>query len=304
MSVLLSPTALAARLPVDAPGPPVRLLDVRWSLGEPDGRPAYRAGHIPGAVHVDLERELSGHGAPTEGRHPLPPIADLQESARRWGLRNGESVVVYDASGGLAAARAWWLLGHAGVTDVRILDGALDGWAAAGLPLAAGDEPAPPLGDIRLAYGHRPVIDIDEAGRFAADGTLLDARAAARYRGAEEPVDPRAGHIPGAGSAPASENLDADGRFRTRDELTARFAAAGVRDDRPVAVYCGSGVTAAHTVAALAVTGREAALFPGSWSAWSNHPDRPVATGDEPGPGTPPDATPQDAKNAPTGAIR
>ncbi|UED86741.1 sulfurtransferase [Streptomyces profundus] len=283
MSVLLSPAALEARL---AAGPPVHLLDVRWSLGEPDGRPAYRAGHIPGAVHVDLERELAAHGAPTDGRHPLPAIADLQRSARRWGLRSGESVVVYDASGGLAAARAWWLLGHAGVADVHILDGALDGWLAAGLPVATGDEPAPPPGDIVLAYGHRQVIDIDEAARFPAGGTLLDARAAARYLGAEEPVDPRAGHIPGARNAPASDNLDAAGRFLPPAELTARLAAAGVRADRPVAVYCGSGVTAAHTVAALAVTGREAALFPGSWSAWSNAPDRPVATGDAQDPST------------------
>ncbi|MDT0266627.1 sulfurtransferase [Streptomyces sp. DSM 44915] len=286
MSPLVAPRSLAALL---AAGPGVHILDVRWSLAEPDGRPGYLAGHLPGAVHVDLERELSAPGTPAEGRHPLPPVARLQADARRWGLRDGETVVVYDDSGGLAAARAWWLLSHAGITDVRILDGAFAAWVAAGLPVAIGAEPAPPAGDVTLAYGHRPVLDADQAAALPATGVLLDARAAARYRGEEEPVDPRAGHIPGALSAPASDHLDPAGRFRPATELAAHFAALGVRRDQRVAAYCGSGVTAAHTVAALAVAGFEAALFPGSWSAWAGDPNRPIATGPAPAPAGPAD---------------
>ena len=272
-------------------GRPVRILDVRWSLATPDGRPAYRAGHIPAAVYVDLETELSGQGKPTDGRHPLPAIGDLQAAARRWGIRSGDTVVVYDDIGGQSAARAWWLLGHAGIEDVRILDGALEAWRAAGLPMATGDRDTEAVepGDVELAYGHRRVIDADEAASFAVHGVLLDARAAERYRGEVEPVDPRAGHIPGATSAPTGENLGPDGRFRAPAELAARFAALGADGSRPIAVYCGSGVTAAHTIAALAVIGRDAALFPGSWSAWSSDPARPAATGASPGvPASPP----------------
>ncbi|WP_110946302.1 sulfurtransferase [Streptomyces avicenniae] len=284
MPVLVSPHALDSLL---TRGHDVRILDVRWALGVPDGRPAYRDGHLPGAVYVDLEAELSGHGVPTDGRHPLPSVADLQAAARRWGIRAQDTVVVYDDAGGLAAARAWWLLGHAGLADVRILDGTLAAWRAAGLPLVSGEEAAPPPGDVRLSYGHRPVIDADEAAGLPARGVLLDARAAERYRGEHEPVDPRAGHIPGALSAPTGDNLTGDGRFRPAAELAARFDALGAGADDTVAVYCGSGVTAAHTVAALAVAGREAALFPGSWSAWSADPARPVATGPSPSPSSP-----------------
>lgn len=306
MSHLVSPEALAALLAEGSArpeGPRVRLLDVRWSLTEPDGAPAYRAGHIPGAVRVDLERELSAPATPEGGRHPLPPVADLQRAARRWGLRTGETVVVYDDSGGLAAARAWWLLGHAGVADVAVLDGAFAAWRAAGLPVATGDEPAPPPGNVRLGYGHRPVVDADEAAALPATGTLLDARAPARYRGEEEPVDPRAGHVPGAVNAPATDHLDPAGRFRPADQLAAYYAALGVDRERPTAVYCGSGVTAAHSVLALAEAGIEAALLPGSWSAWSADPARPVATGPLPRPdGAPGPSSPAAAPSDPTGA--
>ncbi|SDH21151.1 rhodanese-like domain-containing protein [Pseudonocardia oroxyli] len=276
LDVLVDAAALAAEL--DGPNPPV-LLDVRWALGDPHGRAHHAEGHLPGAVYVDLDTELAGHGEPTDGRHPLPEVADLQAAARRWGVRADRPVVAYDASGGLAAARAWWLLRWAGHPDVRLLDGGLAAWTAAQGPLETG-EVVPEPGDVVLDGGHLPVLDADEAAELARTGLLLDARAGERYRGEVEPVDPRAGHIPGARSAPTGDNLDPDGRFRR--DLRARFAAFG---EGEIGVYCGSGVTAAHQVAALASVGVSAALFPGSWSAWSNDPARPVATGPEPGSG-------------------
>lgn len=260
----------------------VRVLDVRWSLAAPDGRPAFRAAHLPGSVFVDLERELARHGDPTEGRHPLPDVAELQAAARRWGLRAGQPVVVLDDGPGLAAARAWWLLRWAGVEDVRLLDGGLAAWAAAGHPVATGDDARPPEGDVVLTGGRLPTLDADGAGALAARGLLLDARAAERYRGEHEPVDPRAGHVPGAVSAPTTENVGPGGRFLPTDELARRFASLGARAGEPVGVYCGSGVTAAHEALALAVAGLEPVLYPGSWSQWSHLPGRPVATGARP----------------------
>ncbi|WP_228819391.1 sulfurtransferase [Nocardia transvalensis] len=254
-------------------GSRVHLLDVRWALGDPDGPQHYLNGHIPGAVFVDLETELAAPPSPARGRHPLPEAAHLQKCARSWGLRTGEPVVVYDATGGMAAARAWWLLRWAGVADVRILDGGLPAWERAGGELTKGGEPDPRQGDIVLVPGKMPLIDADAAASW--DGLLLDARAGERYRGESEPVDPRAGHIPGAVSAPTSENLTPEGTFKSAEELRSRFTALG---SGPIAVYCGSGVTAAHQIAALAVAGIEAALYPGSWSQWSNDPKRPVAT--------------------------
>jgi thiosulfate/3-mercaptopyruvate sulfurtransferase len=280
IDVLVDADALAAEL--RGPNPPV-LLDVRWALGDPHGRQHHRAGHVPGAVYVDLDTELAAHGGdPRQGRHPLPAVADLEAAARRWGITGGRPVVVYDASGGLAAGRAWWLLRWAGLTDVRLLDGGLAAWTAAGQPLESGEVPAPAPGDVQLSPGHLPVLDADAAAELARTGVLLDARAPERYRGDAEPVDPRAGHVPGAVSAPTGENLGPDGRFRAPAELRARFAALAPGDG-PVGVYCGSGVTAAHQVAALAVAGMPAALYAGSWSAWSNDPDRPVTVGPEPG---------------------
>ncbi len=255
------------------------LVDVRWKLGGPPGREDYLAGHIPGAVFVSLDTELAAHGEPQDGRHPLPSIDSLQVAARRWGLRDGDSVVAYDDNGNLAAARLWWLLRWAGFDDVRLLDGGLSGWVAAGGTLETTDV-VPQAGDVTLGAGQLATIDI--VGAAAYPGVLLDARAAERYAGEVEPIDPRAGHIPGAVSAPTTDNLDADGRFRPAAELRRRFESLGVRDGVDVAAYCGSGVTAAHEVAALAIAGFDAALYPGSWSQWSNHEDRPVATGPTP----------------------
>lgn len=283
MPILIDPDDLAARLQAEQAGDTTTrtvVLDVRWSLAEPDGSAAFRAGHVPGAVYVDLDAELADHGTEGRGRHPLPSEAGLTAAMRRWGLRDGDAVVVMDDLGNQSAARAWWLLRYAGVEHVSMLDGGLSAWVRAGHPLETGDV-VPERGDAVARFGHLPVLDLDRAGELAATGVLLDARAAERYRGEVEPVDPKAGHIPGAVSAPTASNLDGDGRFLPPAELRARFAALGVEPGATVGAYCGSGVTAAHEIAALALAGIDAALFPGSWSEWSNG-DRPVATGADP----------------------
>jgi thiosulfate/3-mercaptopyruvate sulfurtransferase len=260
----------------------VVLLDVRWALGDDRGREHHLAGHLPGAVFVDLETELADPPSPAAGRHPLPSLQRLQASARRWGLRPDDAVVVYDATRGLAAARAWWLLRWGGVADVSILDGGLAAWVAAGGPLETGHV-VPEPGDVTLSGGGMPVLTIDDAAALpASGGVLLDARAGERYRGEVEPLDPRAGHVPGAVSAPTTENLAPDGRFLRTTELVDRFVALGVGPRRKVGVYCGSGVTAAHEIAALSAAGIEAALWPGSWSQWSADQDRPAVTGPQP----------------------
>ena len=276
MDILISAEELAAASPAR-----FVVLDVRWQLGGPPGHASYLDGHVPGAVFVDLDTELAAHGDPEDGRHPLPELSALQASARRWGLRDGTPVVVHDANGNLAAARAWWLLRWAGVSDVRLLDGGLAAWVDHGGELAT-DDVVPSPGDVTLRAGSLPTLALEDVAEFSRTGVLLDARAAERYRGETEPIDPKAGHVPGAVSAPTTANLAADGRFRSAAELRERFEAVGVRADQPVGAYCGSGVTAAHEVAALAIAGFDAALYPGSWSQWSNH-DLPVATGDTPG---------------------
>lgn len=274
--------------PVDSPlgSRDVALLDVRWSVaaGGAD-HDAYLRGHLPGAVYVSMDGDLAGHGGPRDGRHPLPEPEAFAETVQRWGVDDGDTVVVYDDCGGTSAARAWWLLRHAGIRSSLVLDGGLAAWRDGGLALQAGEViPAP--GSARASWGRMPVVDADGAEAIAAEGLLLDARAPERYRGETEPLDPVAGHIPGAVNLPTSGNLDDDGRLLPQEDLAARFAAvaAGPDEDAPVAVYCGSGVTAAHQVMAMAAAGRHGvALFPGSWSAWCNDPERPVATGPEPG---------------------
>ncbi len=280
MDVLISVDELAERL---STGAPTRILDVRWTVQQPDGRPEYLAGHIPGAVFVDLDADLSDHTQSGRGRHPLPTAPALQAAARRWGLEDGDDVVVYDNWNLQAAARAWWLLRAGGMSGVRLLDGAWAAWQAQGHPTAT-DIPAPPPGSVTISsLAAMPAVDAGAvaAQAISSDAVVLDARAAARYRGDEEPLDPKAGHVPGAVSAPTAENLTAAGVFRPAAELRARFEALGA-GTHPVAVYCGSGVTATHQIAALAVAGYDAALYPGSWSEWSNS-DRPVATGPDPG---------------------
>lgn len=271
--VLITADELAERL--EEPERMV-LLDVRWRLDRPDGRADYAAGHIPRAVYADLERDLSSAGAPADGRHPLPSAEALQESARRWGIDAGNLVVAYDDIGGMSAARAWWLLTDAGV-DARLLDGGLHTWRDGGYALERGER-VPALGNARLSSGRLPRLSIDEAAALPSRGALVDVRAPERFRGEAEPVDPQAGHIPGARNLPTGGNLAADGRFLSREALAERFDRAGL-SGAEVGVYCGSGVTASHTVAAMMHAGYAPGLFPGSWSQWSNTPGRPVETG-------------------------
>ncbi|MEU7487603.1 sulfurtransferase [Streptomyces sp. NPDC042319] len=278
MNAIISASELASEL---AGGTPPVLLDVRWQLGGPPGRPEYEAGHLPGAVYVALDTELAGP-AGAAGRHPLPDPEVFTAAMRAAGISKDSEVVVYDGAQGWAAARAWWLLRWAGHESVRVLDGGLAAWRAAGGELTT-EEPAVEPGDFTVAPGALPVLDADEAAALARRGVLLDARAGERYRGEVEPIDPVGGHIPGARSAPTNENATADGTLRPAAELAERFAALGAVPDAEVGVYCGSGVSAAHQILALAVAGVPAALYVGSWSEWSSDPSRPVATGAEAG---------------------
>ncbi|GHF74498.1 sulfurtransferase [Streptomyces thermodiastaticus] len=279
MNAIISASELASVLA--GPNPPV-LLDVRWQLtvpGQPpfDGRAAYASGHIPGAVFVDLDRELAS--APgVNGRHPLPDAAEFGAAMRRAGVSASRPVVAYDGGQGWAAARAWWLLRWAGHPDVRVLDGGLAAWDG---PLET-EVPEPAEGDFSPAPGALPLLDADGAAELARSGLLLDARAGERYRGEVEPIDRVGGHIPGAVSAPTTDNAGADGRLLPAAELRERFRKLGAGDGTPVGVYCGSGVSAAHEVLALAVAGIPAALYAGSWSEWSADPSRPVAVGPDP----------------------
>ena len=252
----------------------VTVLDVRWRLDRADGHEQYLAGHVPGASYVDLEADLADPPG-ARGRHPLPATDRFAQAMRRCGVRNDRTVVVYDDNAALAATRAWWLLRFHGHRDVRVLDGAWQAWRDAGGDVETGERPVEP-GDFRAEPGHLPVVDADGAARVAGRGVLLDARAPERFAGEAEPVDPVAGHVPGAVNVPTAENLR-DGRFRSVAELATSYACTdGVEE---VAAYCGSGVTATHDVFALHLLGRTAALYPGSWSEWVRDPDRPVATG-------------------------
>ncbi|MET9696960.1 sulfurtransferase [Streptomyces sp. NPDC006529] len=280
-SAIVSASELMAELAGDRP--PV-LLDVRWQLGGPDLRSAYEAGHLPGAVYVDLDHELAGPPG-SGGRHPLPDPEAFGAVMRRAGVSAGSPVVAYDGGQGWAAARAWWLLRWTGHGDVRVLDGGLAAWTGAGGAVTAAAS-APAEGDFKPNPGSEGgvgLLDADAAAVLAGTGVLLDARAGERYRGEVEPIDPVGGHIPGALSAPTSENVGPDGRFLPADALRARFAGLGAADEgAAVGVYCGSGVSGAHEVLALEVAGIRAALYAGSWSHWSADPTRPVATGPSP----------------------
>ena len=288
----LSDTMAAGSVPV--------LIDVRWRLGGPPGIDSYRSGHLPAAVYLDLDRQLAGEPG-DGGRHPLPETADFESAMRGAGVSGTSAVVVYDDSDATIAARVWWMLRFYGHANVRVLDGGYRAWASAGLPTSTAN-PTPEPGDFTARPGQLPVLDATAAARLARSGTLLDARAPARYRGETEPIDRVAGHIPGAMSAPTAENVTSSGLFRPTAELRARFAdlgivplqhdldgggrdgAGGVADATPaVGAYCGSGVTAAHEVLALELAGVQAALYVGSWSSWVADPDRPVVTGPEPG---------------------
>lgn len=262
-------------------GDPVTILDVRWRLDEPDGRAAYLQGHIPGAVYASLDDELTDHTITGRGRHPLPSGRSVEASARRWGIRQGVPVVVYDDWNRAGSARAWWVLTAAGLADVRILDGGLSAWRSAGGTLAT-DPIAPPPGNATALHddlyaGALPTLTAQHVS--AADLTLLDARAPERFRGDVEPVDRVAGHIPGAENLPSGDMLNADGTFIAEDEMRKLLAERSVQNATRLGAYCGSGVTASITVAALATVGYQAALFPGSWSEWSSDPAHAIARG-------------------------
>ena len=278
--VLITAAELAALIQA---GDPPAILDVRWRLDEPDGHSAYLQGHLPGAVYVSLEDELSDHTIAGRGRHPLPSGRSLQAAARRWGIRRDAPVVVYDDWNRAGSARAWWVLTAAGLADVRILDGGLSAWRSAGFSLETGAAAAQP-GNLTVLHddlyaGGRPTLTVQQCG--AGDVTLLDARAPERFRGDVEPVDPVAGHIPGAKNLPSGALLTDDGTF-VGDDALAQLVSDRYSDPAgPIGVYCGSGVTATITIAALAAMGREAALFPGSWSEWISDPSRAVSRGPE-----------------------
>jgi thiosulfate/3-mercaptopyruvate sulfurtransferase len=275
--------ALAAAM---AGGPAPVLLDVRWRLGGPPGLDRYREGHLPGAQFADLDRDLAGPPG-TGGRHPLPDAGTFQAAMRRAGISDDRPVVAYDENDSTAAARAWWLLRYFGHQQVQVLDGGYQAWLAADLPIETGPAGTPGAGTFTARPGHLPLLDAEGAARMAREGVLLDARAAERYRGETEPVDPVAGHIPAAVSAPTTGNLDPAGRFLDAEALRDRFTRLGAGAAAPripdgavtAGAYCGSGVTAAHEVLAMAIAGIPAALYVGSWSDWITDPARPVATG-------------------------
>jgi thiosulfate/3-mercaptopyruvate sulfurtransferase len=289
---LVDAGALAASIATDTPP---TVLDVRWTLGGPSGAAAYAARHLPGAVFLDLDSQLCGPPG-ARGRHPLPDPDRLTAVLRAAGVRDGHPVVVYDAgeseAARLAAPRAWWTLRWAGIEPVRVLNGGFAGWVAAGHPVST-EPPVVVPGDVTVRPGSLPVLDAAGAAELAAEGVLIDVRAPERYRGEREPIDPVAGHIPGAVNLPVTTHLAGDGRCPAPDQLRELLRQVGVAGATPagatpvgatpVGVYCGSGVNAAHTVLALHLAGRpDAALYVGSWSHWVTDPDRPVATGEAP----------------------
>jgi len=260
----------------------LRVVDVRWKLGQPGhGESAYRAGHIPGAVFADIDRDLAA--PPGErGRHPLPSTADFTALMNRLGVGDQTRVVAYDDQGGATAARLWFLLRYFGHETGAVLDGGLPGWLEAARGLERGlttEIPKPAPADFHARPRPELLIAPEDLLPEVAAGRLLllDARAPERYRGESEPIDPRPGHIPGAINAPFAGNLS-QGRFLGAEALAARYRELGADDRRPTAVYCGSGVTAANDLLALAVAGfSNTRLYPGSWSEWSRDPEAPVA---------------------------
>ncbi len=276
--VLITAKQLSALLTADADV-------VVLAVHSPDSKaPFPDAPAIPGAMTSDLSLDFADPTDPVHGSRPLPDLERFQSRARLWGIQDASTVVVYDHDGGLQAARAWWVLKWAGVKKVRLLDGGFQAWTAEGLATgpAARERGS---GGVTLVGGQLPVLDADQAADMARTGVLLDTRMAANYEGGPSlPGEAPRGHIPGAINIPAAENLRENGAFKDVEALKALYESKGVQAGRPVGVYCGAGVSAAHGVAALAILGVRAAMYPGSWSAWISDPDRPVATGAAPGP--------------------
>ena len=278
---ITSPADLAARL--DDPG--LRVVDVRWVLGEPGrGRRAYEERHIPGAIFLDVDTDLVAPSGP--GRHPLPTPSALATRLESAGIGTEHDVIAYDDVGGWVAARLWWMLDDLGHRAVSVLDGGYPAWVAAGLPTTA-DVPSFPPATLALADRWSKVVDLERLTDRLGEVVLLDARAAPRYRGETEPIDAIAGHIPTARNAPTAGNLGADGRLLPADELRARFEGLGATGaNAPVVTSCGSGVAACFNSLAMRVAGLpDPILYPGSYSDWTQQ-HMPIATGPEPG--TPP----------------
>ncbi len=280
LAQLIEATELAARLSQ----PDLRILDCRFSLDDADyGRRSHAQAHVPDAVFLDLEKELSGPVTPGRtGRHPLPDPARLIDRFRAAGLNNDSEIVLYDDGPGAFAARAWWLLAWLGKRDgVYLLNGGFKAWQEANGTTTDSATTAAP-GNFEGAPDDSLTVDAKQIleGLKRPDMTLLDARALPRFLGKEEPIDPVAGHIPGALCVPFTENLDASGRFLSGDELRGRFSSRlADRPEGSTIAYCGSGVTACHNLFAMCLAGYPmATLYPGSWSEWITNPDRPVGT--------------------------
>jgi thiosulfate/3-mercaptopyruvate sulfurtransferase len=278
-TTLISSTELAANLGRSDFLP----IDCRFDLAKPEsGEAAYRVAHIPGAIYAHLDRDLSAPITPSSGRHPLPDPTRFAETLSRWGIDRNTQVVAYDADNAAHAARLWWMLRWMGHEKVAVLDGGLKAWQDAGLPLTA-ELPVRVHTNFPAQARREMWLNVEELQQRLAQGwRLLDARAAERFAGKIEPIDPVAGHIPGAVNHPLSTNLAPDLRFLPAEVLRERYARSqnGVDDAHTIAM-CGSGVTACHLLLAMEVAGKPGArLYAGSWSEWIRDPSRPTAVGD------------------------
>jgi thiosulfate/3-mercaptopyruvate sulfurtransferase len=279
-----SPLVTVSWLAAHLGDPQVVIADVRWYLSGRRGADEYARGHLPGAAFVDVDTELSsppGPGLP--GRHPLPSVAQVAAALSRLGVGPDTTVVAYDDAGGGIAARLWWLLRYLGHGGGRVLDGGIQAWAASGRPLVTDVPPARAAPPLALVPDPRMVVDKRRVAELAGSPTalVLDARAPERFEGKVEPIDARAGHVPGARNAPFVENLLApEGTFRDRSDLARRYAALGAGKAQTIVAYCGSGITACHDLLALDLVGRpDALLYEGSWSDWARDPALPAAQG-------------------------
>lgn len=277
-SVLLTPLELEA---MRSSGSDVVVLAVH-SINPYNGQASFRGRRIEGAIDTSAYDDFQSPASFEGGQRPLPDITILQEKARRWGLKSSATIVIYDADRSMTAARAWWVLKWAGLADVRVLDGGFPAWEAAGLPTTTEETVVVPS-EIVLSSGHMPEFGADDAIRLAQEGVLLDARIRPNYIGG--PVaegQPARGHIPHAVSAPAPDNVTDYGNFTDSATLREMYRVLGADGHCPVSVYCGAGMSAAHTVLALAAIGISAAMYPGSWSAWVSDPTRAVVIGADP----------------------
>lgn len=261
------------------------LFDCRFDLADPDaGRRAYQVGHVPGAVYVHLDEELAGPVGPETGRHPLPDPGAFADRLRRWGVTPERQLVAYDDGPGHMAVRFWWLCRHFGFRDVAVMSGGFAAWRAEGRPIT-GEEAQRAPGELAPSLRDDDHVDADTLQRELEKSALLllDARAAERFRGESEPIDAKAGHVPGALNRPFTENLDEAGEFKPPEQLRREFERLlGGREAEQVAHMCGSGVTACHNLLAMEHAGLVGSkLYPGSWSEWITDPDRPIATGDD-----------------------